>query len=48
MVPKFAKLLSVIIWKMGNASNKLLDLAKEITMQNVESVSLLDLDAYKV
>lgn len=40
------KLLSLTTWKIGNATNKLLDLPKEIPRQNDVSVTLLVLDAY--
>lgn len=40
------KLLSLITWKIGNATDKLLDLPKEIPRQNDVSVTLLVLDTY--
>ena len=40
------QLLSLITWKIGNATSKLLDLPKETPRQNDVSVSLLVLDTY--
>lgn len=40
------KLLPLITWKIGNATDKLLDLPKEIPRQNDVSVTLLVLDTY--